>query len=193
MAAEEAKRESRQVNGIAFTGLAVASNVARLRNARGLTTVQLAKLLEEAGRPITASSITKLELGQRKVDVDDLVAIAIALRVSPTALLLPPTAEPTATITVTTGGTHSADAAWDWLLGIAPLDLPEDDDGEAFMDFQTHSRPRGRRNYRGARFDMAPGSGKSAGLIGLGREIAESEDYRMRGASPTDGSGRAAE
>lgn len=147
MEAPGAKRETRQVNGIGPSGMAVASNVARLRNARGLTTIQLAKLLEEAGRPITASSITKLELGQRKVDIDDLIVIALVLQVSPTGLLLPPTAEAEDSIDITSAGEVSADLAWNWMLGIAPIVLPDDDDGEAWMDFQTHSRPRGRRNY----------------------------------------------
>lgn len=147
MAADEIKRESRQVNGVGPMGMIVASNVARLRNARGLTTVQLSKLMADAGRPITASSITKLELGQRKVDVDDLMVLALVLRVSPTGLLLPPNAEPTNTVDITPDETYTNDVAWNWLLGIAPLNIPEGDDGEAFMDFQTHSRPRGRRNY----------------------------------------------
>lgn len=127
--------------------MTVARNVARLRNARGLTTVQLAKLLEDAGRPITASSITKLELGQRKVDVDDLIVIALVLRVAPTALLLPPTSDAHDSTPITSAGEIGADIAWNWLLGLTPLEIPDDDDGEAWMDFQTHSRPRGRRNY----------------------------------------------
>lgn len=150
MEAHGTRRESRQVNGVGPTGMTVARNVARLRNARGLTTVQLAKLLEDAGRPITASSITKLELGQRKVDVDDLIVIALALRVSPTALLLPPTADQHDSTPITSAGEIGANLAWDWLLGERPLedDLPANDDGEVWNDFQTLSRPPGRRQFR---------------------------------------------
>lgn len=144
-----ARRESRQVNGVGPSGMTVARNVARLRNARGFTTVQLAKLLEDAGRPITASSITKLELGQRKVDVDDLNVLAVVLRVSPSALLLPPTADPAATVEITSAGAVPADLAWAWTLGEHPLDLPPNDDGEAWNDFQTMSRPSGMRHFRG--------------------------------------------
>lgn len=127
--------------------MTVARNVARIRNARGYSTVQLSKLLERAGRPITASSITKLELGQRKVDVDDLFVLAVVLRVSPTALLLPPTADPDEAVPITGDGEISADVAWAWMLGQRPLDLPADDDGEVWADFQTMSRPPGHRNY----------------------------------------------
>jgi transcriptional regulator with XRE-family HTH domain len=143
--------------------MTVARNVARLRNARGLTTIQLAKLLEDAGRPITASSITKLELGQRKVDVDDLIVIALALRVSPTALLLPPTADQHDSTPITSAGEIGADIAWNWLLGERPLedDLPADDDGEVWNDFQTWSRPAGRRAYRA-----------TVGIRATGRTIA---------------------
>lgn len=131
--------------------MTVARNVARLRNARGYSTARLSKLLEEAGRPITASSITKLELGQRKVDIDDLMTLAVVLRVSPTALLMPPTADPDEAVEITgEGGWISSDVAWAWTLGERPLEIPADDDGEVWNDFQTYSRPPGLRDYRGA-------------------------------------------
>lgn len=133
--------------------MTVAHNVARLRNLRGLTTMQLAGRLAAEERPITASSITKIEQGQRKVDVDDLIALAVVLRVSPTALLLPPTTE--GHTEVEAAGVIPLDIAWGWLLGERPLaeDLPADDDGEVWNDFQTNSRPPGLRNYR-SRADM---------------------------------------
>jgi transcriptional regulator with XRE-family HTH domain len=153
--------------------MTVARNVARLRNARGLTTVQLAKLLEDAGRPITASSITKLELGQRKVDVDDLNVLAVVLRVSPSSLLVPPTADPATTVEITSAGAVPADLAWAWTLGEHPLDLPPNDDGEVWNDFQTNSRPSGRRHFRGT----------VSGEIRLSPALSEA--YRQSGASET--------
>lgn len=168
-----ARRESRQVNGVGPSGMTVARNVARFRNARGFTTVQLAKLLEDAGRPITASSITKLELGQRKVDVDDLVTLAVVLRVSPSALLLPPTADPATTVEITSAGAVPADLAWVWTLGEHPLELPPDDDGEAWNDFQTMSRPSGMRHFRGT----------VSGEVRLSPALSEA--LRQSGASET--------
>jgi transcriptional regulator with XRE-family HTH domain len=69
-------------------GQRVAKEVARLR---GRTTVrELSARLSKLGRPILPSGITKIEQGSRRVDVDDLVALALALEVTPTRLLLGP-------------------------------------------------------------------------------------------------------
>ncbi|MEU2311200.1 helix-turn-helix domain-containing protein [Streptomyces albidoflavus] len=48
---------------------------------------ELSSRLKLLGRPILPSGITKIEQGQRRVDVDDLVALAIALKVTPNRLL----------------------------------------------------------------------------------------------------------
>ncbi|WP_019073235.1 helix-turn-helix domain-containing protein [Streptomyces hokutonensis] len=69
----------------------MAANLVRLRQERGLSTTRLASRLEELGNPIPATGITRIEKGQRRVDADDLVALADAFNVSPTTLLLPPT------------------------------------------------------------------------------------------------------
>ncbi|MDG9706618.1 helix-turn-helix domain-containing protein, partial [Streptomyces sp. DH37] len=58
------------------TGKTVATNIARLRKVRGLTTRQLSGELERNGRYIPASGITRMEKGDRQVTADDLVALA---------------------------------------------------------------------------------------------------------------------
>jgi transcriptional regulator with XRE-family HTH domain len=69
-------------------GQRVAKEVVRLR---GRTSVrELSSRLSKLGRPILPSGITKIEQGQRRVDADDLVALALALKVTPTRLLLGP-------------------------------------------------------------------------------------------------------
>lgn len=69
-------------------GQRVAKEVARLR---GRTSVrELSARLSKLGRPILPSGITKIEQGQRRVDADDLVALAVALQVTPTRLLMGP-------------------------------------------------------------------------------------------------------
>ncbi|WP_435285948.1 hypothetical protein [Streptomyces bacillaris] len=69
-------------------GQRVAKEVARLR---GRTSVrELSARLTKLGRPILPSGITKMEQGKRRVDVDDLLALAAALQVTPTRLLLGP-------------------------------------------------------------------------------------------------------
>lgn len=68
-------------------GLRVAENLKRLRGR--VPVRELSARLEALGRPILPSGITKIEQGSRRVDVDDLVALAQALEVSPMRLLLP--------------------------------------------------------------------------------------------------------
>jgi transcriptional regulator with XRE-family HTH domain len=72
------------------TGMQVMSNVKRLREARGLSTEKLAAAVVAIGRPMHATAITKVEKGQRRVDVDDLMALATVLGVTPAYLLVPP-------------------------------------------------------------------------------------------------------
>ncbi|MER7562314.1 helix-turn-helix transcriptional regulator [Streptomyces sp. NPDC097941] len=64
----------------------VAENIRRLRRK---TTEQLAGEVSELGVPMTASTVTKIEKQGRRVTVDELVALAAALGVSPVTLMLP--------------------------------------------------------------------------------------------------------
>jgi hypothetical protein len=67
----------------------VAHTVRKFRKARNLGYAALSRRMEELGRPIPPLGLRRLEEGQRRVDVDDLVALAMALEVAPVALLLP--------------------------------------------------------------------------------------------------------
>jgi transcriptional regulator with XRE-family HTH domain len=69
------------------TMVAVAAKIRLLRKKRGITTEVLSKLVADAGRTIHPSGITRLEKGDRRIDVDDLVAFATALGVAPAHLL----------------------------------------------------------------------------------------------------------
>ncbi len=71
-------------------GRYVISNLERLREQRGLTYRQLSDRLTAIGRPIPTLGLSRIEKGNRRVDADDLVALCVALEVSPAALLLPP-------------------------------------------------------------------------------------------------------
>lgn len=82
--------KTRRLNTIGAAGKNVAANLRRLREDRRLTTEGLSDVLREAGQPIAATGITKVEKLLRRVDVDDLVALAAALRVTPAQLLEPP-------------------------------------------------------------------------------------------------------
>ncbi|MGW4997472.1 helix-turn-helix domain-containing protein [Streptomyces hydrogenans] len=131
------------------TGQAVAGNLARLRERRGLTTRQLSALLERAGRPIPASGITRMEKGERVANVDDVAALAVVLGVSPSALMLPLGDAPEELIEVTGGGTVPANVAWDWVDGRRPLHWPAGDTSTADLEYRLYSRPPGRREVFG--------------------------------------------
>ena len=100
----------------------VARNVGELRGRRQFSVRDLSRRLEELGTPMLASAISKIENGQRKVTVDELVALARALNVSPVRLLLPGKPD-------TSGDSAAANARrewewhamWRWAVGEEPL------------------------------------------------------------------------
>lgn len=106
----------------------IARNVAELRTGRGMTLRELSVRMGEIGRPTLPTGIMKIEDGSRRVDVDDLVALAIALDVSPNRLLLPPEARTDQGVDLTPEVTiPTEEAAWRWATGEYqpfPLDAP---------------------------------------------------------------------
>ncbi|MGW6915566.1 helix-turn-helix domain-containing protein [Kitasatospora sp. NPDC054939] len=124
------------------TSAAVAANVRRVRERRGLSTYQLARLLLDAGRAITPSAISKLERGDRRVDVDDLMALAAVLGVSPSSLLLPLTDDPTVPVEITGGGTVPAMDAWRWAHGNRPLKLSPGKERTEMLEHQLYGLPQ---------------------------------------------------
>lgn len=110
------------------TGRTAAANVQRLRKAQGVSLRKLAERLHEVGRPLSADALNKIENGAdpaaktvRRIDVDDLAALAVALGVNPSALLLPVDVGRDDTIEVTGVGEVSAGDAWLWADGKMPL------------------------------------------------------------------------
>ncbi|UFQ20220.1 helix-turn-helix domain-containing protein [Streptomyces huasconensis] len=74
---------------IGLAGIGAARNIEAARVACRLTQRQLAERCTALGRPMTNNVVSRTERGRRRCDVDDLVAIANALGVSPLALLRP--------------------------------------------------------------------------------------------------------
>lgn len=68
-------------------GHVVAAQIRRLRDRRQLSLQALSDRLDALGRPILPSGLSKIEQGDRRVDVDDLVAIADALETIPSRLI----------------------------------------------------------------------------------------------------------
>lgn len=72
------------------TGERVSERVAHFRADRRLTYLALSERLTAAGWAIPELGLRRIEAGARRVTVDDLMALAVALNVSPLELLLPP-------------------------------------------------------------------------------------------------------
>jgi transcriptional regulator with XRE-family HTH domain len=69
-------------SGVGPIGRTVAERLQELRTARGLTKQALAAATLREGRHIPPLGIARIEAGTRRVDVDDLCALARALDVS---------------------------------------------------------------------------------------------------------------
>lgn len=98
-------------------GETVRANISRLRRDRGLTLRDLADRMAETDRPLAHNSISEIERGARRVDVDDLVALALALEVSPLAILFP--VEDAALSP--NGPTYPRQRIWSWGQGLEPI------------------------------------------------------------------------
>ncbi|MEU1445492.1 helix-turn-helix domain-containing protein [Streptomyces mirabilis] len=81
---------TRRANTIGPVGDQLRTNLVRIRQSRSLSTTALALKMAALGRPMHATGVTKIEKGDRRVDVDDLAVLAKALHVSVTQLLEPP-------------------------------------------------------------------------------------------------------
>ena len=68
-------------------GIRAARTIEILRTECGLAQRELAARVTALGRPMTNTMLSRIERAQRRCDIDDLVALAQALRVSPLALL----------------------------------------------------------------------------------------------------------
>lgn len=119
----------------------IAANVLRLRNLRGLSTTALSAALKEVGHSIPPTGITRIEKGQRRVDVDDLTALAVVLRTSPMALLLPWSTQPDELVEVTGLGVRAASDVWQWADGQSPASTSDTDPRGDIQRYWLDSRP----------------------------------------------------
>jgi transcriptional regulator with XRE-family HTH domain len=105
-------------------GRRIAANIAALRRNRGLTQAELASRMNDIGRPMSGPVVSKTEKLDRRTDVDDLVALAVALHTTPNRLLLAdPSEHPDAIDLAPTGACVEMRQAWEWATGRLPLSL----------------------------------------------------------------------
>lgn len=116
---------------LGVTGEIVMKNLKRLRGV--MTYAELGRRLEAVGRPIPPLGLRRMEAGERRVDVDDLMALATVLGVSPLTLLLPQGEE--SDTTDFAGAPVRNDHLWQWALGSKALD------GKDWRRFQADSLP----------------------------------------------------
>lgn len=105
---------------LGLTGRNVADNIKRIRVARAINYADLSRRLAELGRSISPLAVRKIEDGSRRVDVDDLMAFAVALEAPPNSLLFPHTdPRPGSSGTALDGVQFMA--AWGWAEGDGPI------------------------------------------------------------------------
>jgi transcriptional regulator with XRE-family HTH domain len=86
----EKERTPRPPTTLGPAGEVLRENLKRIRkDERRLTFAELSKRLGALGRPIPVLGLRRIELGERRVDVDDLLALADALGIAPVLLLAP--------------------------------------------------------------------------------------------------------
>jgi transcriptional regulator with XRE-family HTH domain len=142
------------------TAKTVSANVKRLRTDQNLGLRGLSTKLGEVGRPLGHSAVDQIEKGTRRVDVDDLMALAVALGVSPATLLMPAVdtagrrEHVTATAVNVAPGTAApvpviAEHLWRWLTAEAAVDA------ENLIAFAGRAWPRWRQERLAAEVEAA--------------------------------------
>lgn len=131
-------------NELGPTGETAAENVKRIREKLRLTFAELSRILEDLGRSIPPLGLRRIEDGERRIDADDLVALALALGVSPATLLMPDTGDKEDDVSVTGHpGAVPADTLWKWLR--AEKQLAGAEDRDATVQFYVRALPMWRR------------------------------------------------
>jgi transcriptional regulator with XRE-family HTH domain len=173
------------------TGMRVAEAVRRFRRGGEVTTAKLSGRLTALGQPIPDTSITKREAGTSRVDVDDLMALALALGVTPNTLLLPEVSYLGSADThhLTPAASGTAEELWQWAQGETPLHM-HIPGAAAWLGGEDH--PALRFTLRTRPYLTAPrapgsGSGASGGPLPELRELSVAIQRAMKaGASGTE-------
>lgn len=104
---------------------------------------ELSRRLEELEHPIAVLGLSRIEAGLRRVDVDDLTALTLALDVSPAALLMPGLlANASDSAAPITGSPYErACEVWKWLTATAPLRDQVDRTSRRVQEWRLRSSP----------------------------------------------------
>ena len=132
------------------TGETVWARVAQLRGAQKLSYTDLARRCEDVGRSIPVLGLRRIEADARRVDVDDLMALAAALNVSPATLLMPDVpANKWLTPVQVTGQPNgiTAQQLWAWLTAVRPPSIPALNERVAALRYNPGDYAMYQRDY----------------------------------------------
>jgi transcriptional regulator with XRE-family HTH domain len=137
----------------------VRANITAVRELQNLNYTQVSERLARSGWTISAVGIRRIESGERRVDVDDLAALAVALGVTPITLLMPPgTGRPDEFVDVTgLANPALARRVWDWLTA---QDLPEQGYSDDLLAFYQRALPVWQREEVSNRYRAALKQGR---------------------------------
>ena len=76
-------------NSVGSAGQVLAANIRRVREDMRLSYAALSRRLAMVGQPIPELGLRRIEKGERRVDVDDLLALCLVLGITPVDLLVP--------------------------------------------------------------------------------------------------------
>lgn len=153
MESGQPSKGGRRPNDIGPTGKRLAKTIRELREEAGLSWTELSQKLADLGRHLPPLSLRRIEEAgdppgpdrrPRRVDADDLVALALALDTTPNRLLLG--VEGDDYVDLTTERTETLSTAWKWAQGRVPVFDPDPDKAakdpkRALMAFRARSLP----------------------------------------------------
>lgn len=96
---------------------AVGGNVERIRHIRNMTGKDLSGKLADLGVSMSVATVSEIERSKRKVSVNELLVLAVALNTSIIDLLMPPDGD---TLSVAVGNELGVDDLYWWLRGDQP-------------------------------------------------------------------------
>jgi hypothetical protein len=102
---------------IGGAGRALATNIKRVRETQRLTYAELSRRLAKQGRHVPVLALQRIETMKRRVDFDDLLALAYVLEVCPVDLMVSNEAATDEPYSVVPNERFEPDSVRDWISG----------------------------------------------------------------------------
>lgn len=139
---------------VGSTGKTVSENIRRIRESKNMPYAELSRRLEALECPIPELGLRNIERGQRKVDTDELVALAIVLKTTPAFLLMHDTKNMEDLVELPGHDPLPAIRVWDWITGAEPIPGGAKDKTE-FFQATLQSQPAWRIELLEQVFEMS--------------------------------------